>query len=602
MTDTEEQKQNYLRENILDKGYEAEDFVTYLTSKKGDEGTNLGNWSLEELKSVVQEYISNNPLNNKQEAENNINQANNTIPNNLVQNPILTQNINNINNLNNIDTNSPPGLNPYQYPNILLNNGMMNNNMININNINNMNLDPNLLNSNLTNNINSGNVFLPKDESDNLINSQGEQTDIYGITNTETIYCLFSEKNELAKHDNVKIEIALGEKKPGTFFSKAYQTYIITVPKLNLKVSRRYSDFEWLRQILVYIFSSSVIPPIPKKNKLGGDRFNEEFLEKRTRTLEKFLNLLLEDPNIKSSQLFYEFLSIEELNKFYDMKKHYNHYKLPQTLKEYKTLNGQLDIKVDDSREIFYQNIKDQTEINQELLSKLNKQFKLLNNEMNMVVLRLEEISKTCEELFLHSVKYNENDDIKISYYELNEMFKHWSTALKKQNTLTYINIREYFKFSKNVIKSMRDLTNSVDNCKQAYYKSKRNLISKKEDLFRKGDITKWDLGPNKNINAQDKSIALPNMLANETNSVINLKQIYGYYLNSVNNEFERMEKIFSFGHKQNLVENAKKEITIISELFKNISDIAVGSPKYSVDNVMKQVNTIYNKVGEGNV
>lgn len=602
MTDTEEQKQNYLRENILDKGYEAEDFVTYLTSKKGDEGINLGNWSLEELKSVVQEYISNNPLNNKQEAENNINQVNNTIPNNLVQNPILTQNINNINNLNNIDTNIPPGLNPYQYPNILQNNDMMNNNMININNINNMNLDPNLLNSNLTNNINSGNVFLPKDENDNLINSQGEQTDIYGITNTETIYCLFSEKNELAKHDNVKIEIALGEKKPGTFFSKAYQTYIITVPKLNLKVSRRYSDFEWLRQILVYIFSSSVIPPIPKKNKLGGDRFNEEFLEKRTRTLEKFLNLLLEDPNIKSSQLFYEFLSIEELNKFYDMKKHYNHYKLPQTLKEYKTLNGQLDIKVDDSREIFYQNIKDQTEINQELLSKLNKQFKLLNNEMNMVVLRLEEISKTCEELFLHSVKYNENDDIKISYYELNEMFKHWSTALKKQNTLTYINIREYFKFSKNVIKSMRDLTNSVDNCKQAYYKSKRNLISKKEDLFRKGDITKWDLGPNKNINAQDKSIALPNMLANETNSVINLKQIYGYYLNSVNNEFERMEKIFSFGHKQNLVENAKKEITIISELFKNISDIAVGSPKYSVDNVMKQVNTIYNKVGEGNV
>ena len=599
MSDTEEQKQNYLRENILDKGYEAEDFVTYLTSKKGDEGINLGNWSLEELKSVVQEYISNNPLNNKQEGENSTNQANNTIQNNVVQNPILTQNINNINNLNNIDTNIPPGMNPYPYPNILLNNGTMNNNMININN---MNLDPNLLNSNLTNNINSGNVFLPKDENDNLVNSQGEQTDIYGITNTETIYCLFSEKNELSKHDNIKIEITLGEKKPGTFFSKAYQTYIITVPKLNLKVSRRYSDFEWLRQILVNIFSSSVIPPIPKKNKFGGDRFNEEFLEKRTRTLEKFLNLLLEDPNIKSSQLFYEFLSIEELNKFYEMKKHYNHYKLPQTLKEYKTLNGQLDIKVDDSREIYYQNIKDQTEINQELLSKLNKQFKLLNNEMNMVVLRLEEISKTCEELFLHSVKYNENDDIKISYFELNEMFKHWSTALKKQNTLTYINIREYFKFSKNVIKSMKDLTNSVDNCKQAYYKSKRNLISKKEDLFRKGDVTKWDLGPNKNINAQDKSIALPNMLANETNSVINLKQIYGYYLNSVNNEFERMEKIFSFGHKQNLVENAKKEITIISELFKNISDIAVGSHKYSIENVMKQMNTIYNKVEEGNV
>ena len=90
-------------------------------------------------------------------------------------------------------------------------------------------------------------------------------------------------------------------------------------------------------------------------------------------------------------------------------------------------------------------------------------------------------------------------------------------------------------------------------------------------------------------------------MLVNETNSVINLKQIYGYYLNSVNNEFERTEKIFAFGHKQNLIENAKKEITIISELFKNISDIAVGSSKYSIDNIMKQVNTIYNKNEGGN-
>ena len=599
MSDTEEQKQIYLRENILDKGYEAEDFVTYLTSKKGDEGMNLMNWSLDELKSVVQEYIQNNPLNTQQESENKIMQSNNDLQNNVMPNPILAQNINNLNSLNNQNMNIPPGMNAY--PNILLTNEMLNNN--NMLNMNNMSLDPNLLNlqnSNLTNDINAGNVFLPKNDNP-LVNSQGEQTDIYGITNTETIYCSFSEQTEFSKHENIKIEIALGEKKPGTFFSKAYQTYVIAVPLLNLKVIRRYSDFEWLRQILVNIFSSSVIPPIPKKNKLGGDRFNEEFLEKRTRTLEKFLNLLNKDPIIRSSQLFYDFLSIEELNKFYEMKKHYNNYKLPQNLKEYKSLNGQLDIKVDDSREIFYQNIKDQTEINQELLSKLNKQFKLLNNEMNMVVSRLEEIAKNCEELFLHSVKYNSSDDIKISFYELNEMFKHWSTALRNQNSLTYINIREHFKFTKNVFKSMKDLINSADNCKQAYYKSKRNLISKKEELFRKGDITKWDLGPNKNINTQDKTVALPNMLVNETNSVINLKQIYGYYLNSVNNEFERTEKIFAFGHKQNLIENAKKEITIISELFKNISDIAVGSPKYSIDNIMKQVNTIYNKNEGGN-
>lgn len=608
MSDTEELKQNYLRENILDKGYEAEDFVSYLTSKKGEEGVNLNNWSLEELKSVVQEYIAKNPLKNKIEVDNNSLQVNPNVQNNIIQNPLLAPNMNNLN------MNIPPGMNPY--PNILLNNGILNNNLLNINN---MNLDPNLLNTlqntnlnNNTNNIptnnniptisninNSDVINLPESATSNLVNSQGEHIDIYGITDTDTVYCLIAEKNDLSKYENIKIEIALGEKKPGTFFSKSYQTYTITVPVMNLKVSRRYSDFEWLRQILVNIFSSSVIPPIPKKNKIGGDRFNEGFLEKRTRTLEKFLNLLLEDPNIKASQILYDFISIEEENKFNEKKKSYNNYKLPQALKDYKSLNGQLDIKVGEEREIFFQNIKTQNELNQELLSKFNRQLKLLNTELNAVVIRLDEIAKSCEELFSHSVKYGENDDIKISYYALNEMFKHWSAALKKQNEIMFINIREHFKFTKNVFRSMTNLISSVDNYQQIYNKAKRNLITKKEDLFRKGDTSKWDLGVNKNINATEKTIALPNMLSTETNSVNSLKQIYGFYLNSVNNEFERIERIMSFSHKKNILENANKEITIISELFKNISDISVESQKYKIENVMKQANVPSNNPEE---
>ena len=337
-----------------------------------------------------------------------------------------------------------------------------------------------------------------------------------------------------------------------------------------------------------------------KKNKIGGDRFKEQFLEKRTRTLEKFLNLLLQDPNIKSSKILYDFISIEQDNQFNDAKKSYNNYKPPQQLKDYQTVTGKIDIKVDEGNEIYYQNIKNQTELNQELLSKLNKQLKLLNNEMNMVVTRLAEVAKCCEELFNHSVKFEQSDDIKISYYQLNEMFKQWSEALKKQNQIMFMNIREHFKFSKNIFKSMKELINSADNYKQIYNKAKKNLISKKEDLFKKGDTSKWELGDNKDkINVLEKTIALPNMLPTETNNVNNIRQMYGYYLNGVNNEFERIEKIMSNSHKENLIENAKKEITIISELFKSISDIGLGSPKYSIENIMKNVNPPENKEEE---
>ena len=557
MSDEDHQKQIYLRENILDKGYDGEDFASFLISKKGEEGVNLKNWSLDELKSAVQEFI-------------------------IIQSQKLNQ-INSIQNNYNI------------YPNVI-NNMILNNN----------------INTNINNNGNDFEFIQQQSQSmplnfpmfNNSDNNNSKnniyQNDIYGITDTEIINCLTQEKNDLAKFDNIKIEISLGEKKPGTFFSKAYQTYVITIPTLNLKVVRRYSDFEWFRSILINLFPGRVIPPIPKKNKIGGDRFNEEFLEKRTRTLEKFLNLLLEDPSIKTSQIFYDFVSIEELNIFSDKKKYYNSIKLPQSLKEYKSLNGKLDVKLDENRESIYQKIKNETDISQELLSKLNKQIKSLNNEINTVIIRLNEIAKSCEELFLNSVKYNESNEIKISYYELNEMFKHWANALKKQNTVTNIDIREYFKYSKNTLKSMKELINTVEIYKQNYYKSRRNLITKKEELFKKGDITKWDLTPsNKNININDKNIVFANMLHNETNIVNNLKNIYGYYLNSVNSEFIRLQEIFSFSHKQNLIDNAKKEITTISELFKNISDIAVGSPKYNIENINKQIYQENNEINK---
>ena len=557
MSDEEHQKQIYLRENILDKGYDGEDFASFLISKKGEEGVNLKNWSLDELKSAVQEFIN-----------------------------IQSQKFNQINSIQN---------NYNIYPNVI-NNMILNNN----------------INTNINNNGNDFEFIQQQSQSmplnfpmfNNSDNNNSKnniyQNDIYGITDTEIINCLTQEKNDLAKFDNIKIEISLGEKKPGTFFSKAYQTYVITIPTLNLKVVRRYSDFEWFRSILINLFPGRVIPPIPKKNKIGGDRFNEEFLEKRTRTLEKFLNLLLEDPSIKTSQIFYDFVSIEELNIFSDKKKYYNSIKLPQSLKEYKSLNGKLDVKLDENRESIYQKIKNETDISQELLSKLNKQIKSLNNEINTVIIRLNEIAKSCEELFLNSVKYNESNEIKISYYELNEMFKHWANALKKQNTVTNIDIREYFKYSKNTLKSMKELINTVEIYKQNYYKSRRNLITKKEELFKKGDITKWDLTPsNKNININDKNIVFGNMLYNETNIVNNLKNIYGYYLNSVNSEFIRLQEIFSFSHKQNLIDNAKKEITTISELFKNISDIAVGSPKYNIENINKQIYQENNEINK---
>ena len=198
MADSEEEKQNYLRENILDKGYEAEDFVTYLTSKKGDEGVDLGNWSLNELKLVVQEYILTHPkgkiqpINNFQAApqlQNNFHQ------NNPLQNPIMNNNMNNFNNMSmGMNNNMNMGMNTN------MNMGMN----INNNNLNNFN------NQQIQSNLNQN--YMPYIQDNNLNTESDVQTDIYEITNLETILCSVNEKSELCRYQNIQIEISLGEK------------------------------------------------------------------------------------------------------------------------------------------------------------------------------------------------------------------------------------------------------------------------------------------------------------------------------------------------------------------------------------------------------
>ena len=58
MDDELEKKQTFLRTNILEKGYDAEEFMNFLQSKKGEMGLDLNNWNLDELDIAVKEFIS----------------------------------------------------------------------------------------------------------------------------------------------------------------------------------------------------------------------------------------------------------------------------------------------------------------------------------------------------------------------------------------------------------------------------------------------------------------------------------------------------------------------------------------------------------------
>ena len=56
MEENQEIKQSYLRKEILEKNYDANLFLEFLITKKGEIASDINNWTIEELKVVVSEF------------------------------------------------------------------------------------------------------------------------------------------------------------------------------------------------------------------------------------------------------------------------------------------------------------------------------------------------------------------------------------------------------------------------------------------------------------------------------------------------------------------------------------------------------------------
>ena len=190
----------------------------------------------------------------------------------------------------------------------------------------------------------------------------------------------------------------------------------------------------------------------------------------------------------------------------------------------------------------------------------------------------IDEITKIFDELNKNSIKYFDGEYIIKSYENMNKLFSNWSETLKRHNKILNIDLREYFKYTKNIFKSMKDLVYSVENNKNTYLKNLRYLINKKEDLFKRGDTNKWDLNiqDRNNLNnlVRDKSLAVTKILPKETVNVIGMKKTYGFYLNRIIEEYERIRVINSNNHKKTIINVCEKIIEIYGDFQKGIVDI----------------------------
>ncbi|RKP12700.1 hypothetical protein BJ684DRAFT_16841 [Piptocephalis cylindrospora] len=79
---------------------------------------------------------------------------------------------------------------------------------------------------------------------------------------------------------------------------------------VQVTVERRFSQFTWLHSRLATKFSALILPSLPEKQFSG--RFNEEFIERRRRALERYINRVARHPIIRYSEILTHFLSCDD--------------------------------------------------------------------------------------------------------------------------------------------------------------------------------------------------------------------------------------------------------------------------------------------------
>ena len=318
----------------------------------------------------------------------------------------------------------------------------------------------------------------------------------------------------------------------GGVFGKNYILYEILTNPFGWVVHRRYSDFDWLRKLISKQFPSFYIPPLPNK-KLGNRNFDQDFIEKRMKLLNLFINNLVQNETFKASDLLMAFLSYEDRAKFESKFKEYATTQTSSYVEEYKTLDGKAVLSFDEGNEKYFNNINKYFRLQGQIFERLNFSLKIFFNNMKTVAESLQNVEKNFEILHLLNTRVLMTETITKTYQEMNRFFRNYKKILIKHNEMIKIHIKNFFKYINIESKAYNELIERREELRNKFIAENQKVTAKKEKVFATGDINKFELGEDKNIDKEriltDKPYAFEHICKSDTNALMKIYHQLGY-------------------------------------------------------------------------
>ena len=318
----------------------------------------------------------------------------------------------------------------------------------------------------------------------------------------------------------------------GGVFGKKYILYEVLTNPFGWVVHRRYSDFDWLRKLISKQFPSFYIPPLPNK-KLGNRNFDQDFIEKRMKLLNLFINNLVQNETFKASDLLMAFLSYEDRAKFESKFKEYATTQTSSYVEEYKTLDGKAVLSFDEGNEKYFNNINKYFRLQGQIFDRLNFSLKIFFNNMKTVAESLQNVEKNFEILHLLNTRVLMTETITKTYQEMNRFFRNYKKILIKHNEMIKIHIKNFFKYINIESKAYNELIERREELRNKFIAENQKVTAKKEKVFATGDINKFELGEDKNIDKEriltDKPYAFEHICKSDTNALMKIYHQLGY-------------------------------------------------------------------------
>ena len=426
-------KQQYLRREIMDQGYDPQDFNNYMCSIRQEESIDLNNWSIQEIVNVVESFKES--LRKTDEEEN---------QNEQPPSPVAEQ---------------------------IYNEEMPQNNDI-----------PFKTGVNIHTEISRNTMQTLENQINNPVNNDPFEN------YQKVIPCQKLEKNELTYREDLYVTITEPVKINPGFFSFSYFQYTIKTYPLNYCVLRKVSDFSFLNQKLPLIHPAMYTPSLPHFAYGLKDDSPKKILY-----IQNYMNLLIENRFFRTLPIVYDFLTLPQPDWNKKIKSKYNKINEAMGFDSMPNLEGKYLIKITKADEEKANKIKAEINLKNEALVNLNSTLDELLAIIDKVSLCFKNVGLSFEQL---QKRNNKNKVLNKGYENLSNLFKSWSKDYLTEKEFIRDEIKYYFKFINKeyttFLKYFENYRMAHDHYKKTFERLKKAKNPSKEDIIELNDLKKY--------------------------------------------------------------------------------------------------------------